>query len=73
MNHVLDSFVANQRRKDKRELTWSKMNSSERKEFEVAISKETHNWIQHQGLRAVPLSRVEGAADVIRARWPFTR
>ena len=33
MNHVLDSFVANQRRKDKIELSWSKMNLDERKEF----------------------------------------
>ncbi|CAK0818384.1 unnamed protein product, partial [Prorocentrum cordatum] len=73
MSHILDSFVVNQRRKDKVELTWSKMNATEREEFEAAIAKETNNWIQHQGLRAVPISRVKDAADVIRARWLFTR
>ncbi|CAK0899034.1 unnamed protein product, partial [Prorocentrum cordatum] len=73
MNHILDSFVVNQRRKDKVELTWSKMNATEREEFEAAIAKETNNWVQHQGLRAVPTSRVKDAADVIRARWLFTR
>ncbi|CAK0837902.1 unnamed protein product, partial [Prorocentrum cordatum] len=73
MSHILDSFVVNQRRKDKVELTWSKMNATEREELEAAIAKETNNWIQHQGLRAVPISRVKDAADVIRARWLFTR
>ena len=60
MNHILDSFVVNQRRKDKVELSWSKMNTSERKEFEGAIAEETSNWVQHQGLRPVPVSRVKG-------------
>ena len=70
---ILNSFLVNQRRKDKVELTWSKMNHSERQEFEGAIAKETQNWIKHEGLRAVPASRVKDAADVIRARWLFTR
>ena len=70
---VLNSFLANQRRKDKVELSWSKMNDTERKEFEGAIAKETQNWVKHQGLRAVPATQVQDAADIIRARWLFTR
>ncbi|CAK0840995.1 unnamed protein product, partial [Prorocentrum cordatum] len=73
MQAVLNSFVANQRRKDKLELSWSKLNTSERAEFEVAISKETDNWLQHRGLRPVPASEVKDSADIIRARWLFTR
>eukprot|EP00959_Pyramimonas_sp_CCMP1952_P052988 1108546-Pyramimonas_sp.AAC.1 len=38
--NMAGSFLTNQRRKDKVELTWSKMNAEERKEFEVAIAKE---------------------------------
>ncbi|CAK0911609.1 unnamed protein product [Prorocentrum cordatum] len=71
--NMAESFLANQRRKDKVELTWSKMNAEERKEYEVAIAKEVDNWQQHQGLRPVPAERVQDAADVIRARWLFTR
>ncbi|CAK0904649.1 unnamed protein product, partial [Prorocentrum cordatum] len=73
MEAVLNSSVANQRRKDKLELPLSKMNASERAEFEVAISKETDNWLQHRGLRPVPASEVRDSADIIRARWLFTR
>ncbi|CAK0890400.1 unnamed protein product, partial [Prorocentrum cordatum] len=72
-SHILISFVANQRRKDKVELTWSKMNATEHKEFEEGIAKETNNWVQHQGLRPVPASQVKDTADIIRARWLFTR
>eukprot|EP00959_Pyramimonas_sp_CCMP1952_P020617 435121-Pyramimonas_sp.AAC.1 len=60
---MAESFLANQRRKDKVELTWSKMNAEERKEYEVAIAKEVDNWQQHQGLRPVPAERVQDAAD----------
>ncbi|CAK0829661.1 unnamed protein product [Prorocentrum cordatum] len=67
------SFIAKQRRKDKVELTWSKMNATERKELEEAIAKETNNWVQHQGLQPAPASRVRDTADIIRARWLFTR
>eukprot|EP00959_Pyramimonas_sp_CCMP1952_P208863 4368677-Pyramimonas_sp.AAC.1 len=49
------------------------MNAIERKEFEEAVDKETNNWVQHQGLRPVPASRVRDTADIIRARWLFTR
>ncbi|CAK0827541.1 unnamed protein product, partial [Prorocentrum cordatum] len=35
--------------------------------------KETDNWLQHRGLRPVPASEVKDIADIIRARWLFTR
>ncbi|CAK0882743.1 unnamed protein product, partial [Prorocentrum cordatum] len=68
MNHILDSDVANQRRKDKVELNLSKMNPSEREEFEGAIAKGTSDGVQQQGLRPVPITRVKGAADVVRGK-----